>query len=422
MSSYQINANANVLIMIQVIRFVLNIISIFILLILTLFSLRRIVFGVTAFFSRFKKTVESHNVDYQPTVTVLIPCHNEELVIGKCLESLIRLDYPKQMLEIVVCDDGSTDNTKNIALAFEKSFNFIHTFSIPLSKGKAAAMNLALKKFHKGEIVYIFDADSLARPDCLHKAISHFSSPFVNAVCGCQPIRNKYDNLISYYAFIERLVFKWNAYANDRLMLGAGFPGSNCGIRRNFLEKIGCFDENCLIEDASLEVKIYENLSKVKYEPLAITEQEVPNTFKGYYYQRLGWAKGMDELSLTNYKKIILNKRISFVQKLRCNIMLFAYWDHIFLAVAVLMTLCNLLFTRLFLFPFWLWAIFLGAPILQVIAYLLAEKISIGAYMRLPAIIIFVPFELFVVIKGFFEDFLGKRKVRYKTPRKNHRN
>jgi len=403
-----------------VFKFVINVFTVVIFSFLILFSVRRIIFAIVAIISRLNKTSQCPSL-YQPTVTILVPCHNEESVIANCLKSLTQLTYPKQNIEIVVCDDGSTDNTLNIARTFEKKFDFIYTLSISLSIGKAAIMNLALQRFKKGEIIYTFDADSTPRPNCLTKAVRHFTSSLVGAVSGNQPVRNRYDNFISYYAFLDRLFSYWTAYANDKLFLGAGYLASNCGIRRNLLEKIGLFDESCLIEDASLELRIYESGSRIKYDHEAISEQEVPVTLKGYFYQRLGWVKGMNELGSKHYKEIFLNKKLNFKRKARTLLLLFFYWDRIFCALAALMTVAYLLFFSLSPLFYWVWIMFFGSLIFQTIAYLIAEKSDIRAYLRLPILAILFPFEIFVVVKAVAEDFLGKKRIRYKTLRKHEK-
>ena len=104
---------------------------------------------------------DSEKVSYEPTVSILIPAHNEQEVIGKLLEKTVNLSYPESKLEVIVIDDASTDNTGKIAAEYAKSSRNIKVFhrdKIIGGKGKAAALNAALKHT-TGEIVLCFDAD-----------------------------------------------------------------------------------------------------------------------------------------------------------------------------------------------------------------------------------------------------------------------
>jgi len=88
---------------------------------------------------------------YQPKVTVLIPAHNEDLVIGNLLERVTELTYPKEKLEIVIIDDASTDRTGEIADEFAKRYGYIKVIHRKNGgRGKPAALNDGIK-FSNGE-------------------------------------------------------------------------------------------------------------------------------------------------------------------------------------------------------------------------------------------------------------------------------
>ena len=106
----------------------------------TLFVLRRL--------KNLQVAEVSGNDDYEPSVSILIPAHNEDKVIGKLLRKLTELSYPTNRLEIVMIDDASTDKTGQIADEISKQYPFIkvlHRTSQEGGKGKASAMNAGLK-------------------------------------------------------------------------------------------------------------------------------------------------------------------------------------------------------------------------------------------------------------------------------------
>jgi len=125
-----------------------------------------------------------HKVDskYQPTATVIVPCHNEASLIKRKLENLLALDYPQNKLQIIVVDDGSTDTTSNIVESFiqtSKSKNLILLRQKRMGKG--SAINMALKKA-TSEIVVVSDGNAFIEKDALVYVLRHFSDKKVGVV------------------------------------------------------------------------------------------------------------------------------------------------------------------------------------------------------------------------------------------------
>ena len=115
-----------------------------------------------------------------PRVTVQLPLYNEMYVVDRLVDSVCRIRYPKELLEIQVLDD-SIDETQDIARAAvdryrEEGFD-IHYIHRPDRHGyKAGALDFGLRQA-KGEFVLIFDADFVAPPDILEKSLGHFDDP-----------------------------------------------------------------------------------------------------------------------------------------------------------------------------------------------------------------------------------------------------
>jgi len=120
-----------------------------------------------------------------PSVTLLITAYNEEAVIEKKIENSLRLDYPRDRLQIIVAADGSSDRTPEIVGKFHE--RGVELTYISLRNGKLAAINRAMAQA-RGDIVIFSDANNMYDPDTVRKLITPFSDPTVGASTGAKLI------------------------------------------------------------------------------------------------------------------------------------------------------------------------------------------------------------------------------------------
>lgn len=187
----------------------LNLIFFFLTSIIILYLIRHYVFTLTVLRKSKSHDVSNSNsiLNFEPTVTVLIPAHNEENVVGKMLDKITKLSYPKNKLEVVLIDDASSDATGKIADEYAKLYGFIqvlHRDSRIGGKGKAGALNAGLKG-SKGEIVLCFDADYLPNDDIVTKLVEKFVDPKVGAVQGRPVVLNEPQNIVTRLVALERI-------------------------------------------------------------------------------------------------------------------------------------------------------------------------------------------------------------------------
>ena len=117
--------------------------------------------------------------DITPSVTLIVPAHDEEDVIGARVENLLALDYPEDKLELVVASDGSTDRTHEIVQSFDGRVRLM-----PCERaGKLPTMNRAVRET-ESEILAFGDANAAWAPDALRKLVRSFADPDVAYVCG----------------------------------------------------------------------------------------------------------------------------------------------------------------------------------------------------------------------------------------------
>lgn len=138
--------------------------------------------------------IKRNNVrDYSrvPTVTVMVVAHNEEKVIKEKLENLLRLEYPADMIEVIVTSDSSTDDTNGIVEQFAQSHPEmkLRLHQTREHKGKTNAQNEA-QKLVSTEFLVMTDANAMLEPNSIKELMACFTSPDIAYVCGCLRYQN----------------------------------------------------------------------------------------------------------------------------------------------------------------------------------------------------------------------------------------
>ena len=232
-----------------------------------------------------------------PSISLIVPARNEEKVIGKCLSSLTKLDYPRGKLEIIVAIDGSSDRTAKISRSYGRRVRVIE--STPKSC-KAEALNEVIPKA-KGEIIGIYDADCIVDKNCLKQVAKNFENKETAGVCGNLKSYNTKESIIAgalaletgFISFVECFLNEHGANTH--------FFGKNMFIRKNVLRKIGMFDTQTFIEDAEMSIKMKKYKYKTVFEPNALAWHEEPKTLKAFVKQRVRWVRGT--IKLFKYKR-----------------------------------------------------------------------------------------------------------------------
>jgi hypothetical protein len=120
--------------------------------------------------------------DVTPSVALVVSAHDEEEVIGRRLENLIQLDYPREKLEIVVASDGSTDRTDAIVEAIAEEDPRVWLLRCP-REGKVAAQHRSVRETDS-EVLAFTDANTEWKPDALRMLVRNLADPEVGYVCG----------------------------------------------------------------------------------------------------------------------------------------------------------------------------------------------------------------------------------------------
>ncbi len=241
--------------------------------------------------SRFKQPSIPPD-DALPTVSILIPARNEGLVIGDTLRAMAGLDYPKDKLEVLLLDDGSTDDTLERAAEVAREFPFIKVIEVKGGgKGKSYGLNYGLK-LAKGEVIAVYDADNRPEPDALIRLVSMLSDE-TPAVTGKVRTINWNRNVLTRFICMEYLYFQLAGQAGKSMFYKtAVLPGTNFVIKRELLEELGGWDERAIAEDLELSFRILARGKRIAYNPLAVTWEQEPESWRVWFRQRTRWAAG----------------------------------------------------------------------------------------------------------------------------------
>jgi cellulose synthase/poly-beta-1,6-N-acetylglucosamine synthase-like glycosyltransferase len=240
-----------------------------------------------------------------PMVSIIVPVKEEEKVVARLLEALLRVNYPPEKREIVIVEDGSEDKTVEICRAYVRKYpDQIKLVHQPTSSGKPSALNYGLKHV-KGEIVAVFDADSVPEPDTLLKAVEHFEDPSVTAIQGraCS-INSDVNMLTKFISYEEAVRYETYIRGKDALNLFVPLTGSCYFIRRSALLDVNGWDNASLSEDVEIALKLTKEGYRIKYAPEIRYWQENPVNLAQLIKQRIRWFRGEMEIAI-KYGKLV---------------------------------------------------------------------------------------------------------------------
>lgn len=247
---------------------------------------------------RHWKTIEKWSKTKRPLpkVSILIPAHNEEVVIERTIRAMARLEYPEDKLEVIVINDNSSDSTGEIADRLAQKYSFlkvIHLTPENAGKGKSGALNRGLAHA-TGDMVVVYDADNTPERKAVYYLVMALQNcRSAGAAVGKFRVINAKKNLLTRFINIETLCFQWMAQAGRCFWFGlTTIPGTNFIIRRSLIEKLGGWDERALAEDTELTIRVYNAGYHIPFIPAAVTWEQEPETWAVWWKQRTRWARG----------------------------------------------------------------------------------------------------------------------------------
>ncbi|TWU05129.1 Poly-beta-1,6-N-acetyl-D-glucosamine synthase [Symmachiella macrocystis] len=223
-----------------------------------------------------------------PSLTVIVAGYNEGETIHGTLESLYG-SYPR--LELVVVDDGSTDNMSGVANKFAETHEDVTVLARPHRGGKSSAMNFGLN-YSRGEIIVCVDADSSLGPNALWEIVQPFQDPRVGVVSASILPRNPWDNLVTWmqsYEYMHSIVV--GREVARRLGVLAIASGAFAAIRREAMDRSGAWDVGPP-EDFDLTLRVLRSGYRIEFTRFAQCFTDMPTTLWSLIKQRLRWEQG----------------------------------------------------------------------------------------------------------------------------------
>lgn len=288
-----------------------------------------------------KKEEVSYKQSFTPVVTVQLPVYNEKYVVERLLESVSKLDYPKNKLEIQILDD-STDETTEIILRKLESLRplgldikLIHRED---RKGfKAGALDEGFQ-IAKGEFIAIFDADFLPQPDFIKKTVPHFANETIGVVqTRWGHINKDYSLLTQLQAFGLDAHFSIEQSARNAANSFINFNGT-CGMwRKTCINEAGGWNFDTLTEDLDLSYRAQLKGWKFKYLEDVETPGELPIIMNAIKSQQYRWNKGGAETARKNFGKVF-SSQLPWINKVHAFFHLFNSSVFVCLLIAALLS------------------------------------------------------------------------------------
>lgn len=242
-----------------------------------------------------------------PPVSVLMPVYNGAKTIGKCLKSVLSLDYPANKLEVIVVDNGSTDGTSNIVKKVMRKFRGakrrVKLITLP-KPGKVDALNVGLRQA-KGEIIGVLDDDTFVSKSCLKEMIGFFDDENIGAVTNHIKVANA-GGLLGILQNIEYIFSALTKRLFNFLNAVYTTPGTLSLLRKDIIEVVG-FSDDTLAEDMDVALYITKKNYKIVNCLSAVSHTIVPKKLGELLKQRVRWYRGFIE-NVRKHSDLLFNR------------------------------------------------------------------------------------------------------------------
>lgn len=354
-------------------------------------------------------TIETDE-NFEPEVTLVVPCFNEEDFILEKAKNSLELDYPKEKLRIIFITDGSSDNTVDLL----KTVDGIEVLHEDRRAGKSAAENRAMT-FVKSPIVVFCDANTILNKECIKELVKHYVNPKVGGVSGEKRVMIKESDNASaagegIYWKYESTLKKWDY----ELYTIVGAAGELVSFRTELMTDL---EEDTILDDFMQSLRICKQGYRFAYEPNAYAMETSSENVKEELKRKVRIAAG--GWQSMNRLKSLLNPFKDFVLS-------FQYVSHRVLRWSISALALPVIFILNFL-------LFLNGP--EVYSYILIAEIVFYALALLGWIlenrqirvkILFIPYYFLImnyaVFAGFFRWLKGSQKSTWERAKRAGKN
>lgn len=239
-----------------------------------------------------------------PSVSIIVPCFNEEATVIGTIESLKQLNYPADKLSIIGVDDGSTDSTWTYLQRYENDPQI--SIYRKENGGKHTAVNLGIEK-SRSDIVGCLDADSFVHPEALRRMVPFFADPLVAAVTPAVKVHAP-QNFLEHIQYAEYNIGVFLRKMYSTLNAIHVTPGPFSMFRRSVFQKLGPFRNAYNTEDLEMALRIHRNNLKIENAEHAHVYTTPPSTVRALVKQRVRWTTGF-LLNLRDYRDLLFSRK-----------------------------------------------------------------------------------------------------------------
>lgn len=295
------------------------------------------------------------NMDHFPTVSVLVPAHNEGLVIVSTVEHILRLNYPEHKVQVIVIADNCTDDTAERLKKLKANTSYAERDFTILERtgagGKSGALNDALQ-MSTGEWICVYDADAAPERNALlflvQKALENPEKH--GAVFGRNKARNRGQNFLSHCINLELVTVQRVHHTGlwELFKLGT-IPGTNYIIKSQLIREIGGWDPDAITEDTAVSFDVLTRGQLIALAPRAEAYQQEPEQLQVYMKQRQRWSKGNYQVVIDNVKHLF--DRTSW--RIKLHVLYYAasyFWFMIAILVSDIIFVSNIIYQIVALF------------------------------------------------------------------------
>lgn len=301
---------------------------------------------ITYFENRLKikaEELESERLPKKyPSVTIIVPCWNEQNTVSKTIHSLLNLDYPKDKLKIMIVDDGSTDNTWANVQKFKNNPQVeLHTKE---NGGKYTALNYGISKLTT-DLVGCLDADSYVHKNALKKIVIKFEDKTVMAVAPSIKLWQPKNVL----QLLQKVEYGFGIFTRKMFQYMQAIyitPGPFSIFRKEVFEKLGPYKHAHNTEDIEIALRMQKNGMKITHAHNAYVYTVPPKTIKKLLKQRVRWSHGFIK-NATDYRDMFFKKQYGNVGMLILPMASISIVSVLFVSVMFMINIMHGLFNSL---------------------------------------------------------------------------
>ncbi len=234
--------------------------------------------------------------DYPPAklepVSVIMPCYNAEKTIGPAIESILNLDYPKEMIEIIVVDDKSRDDSVKVVEGYVKKYDNVRLIKHSKNCGNAAGTTNTGIKYAKYDYIAVADDDSTPDRDALKKMIGFLQKERDVGGVTCAVLARDPKTFMQRLQAIEYAVIAWSRKLLDFVDAVYVTPGPFALYKKKVLVEVGLFDTKNMTQDIEIVWRMLAHGYKARMSLATRVYSETPNKFMRWFRQRIRWNIG----------------------------------------------------------------------------------------------------------------------------------